>query len=367
MAHHVRRDAPPAQKEPLVPTSPVTFYLPKLTDPSRFDDIDPDLDWTPFRSARGQSIPHTYVRLRQAGHDVEISNQVPSAGIVVVFAGDMRRFRATRPGHGRGRMIVVCVQTDRRVPEVSLADVIVQHNGLRADDRRRYFIPNWPQPGLVSRDQARGSTVRTISYKGDLANLDRRFLTENWVRGLTERGLTFGIDAAVEEHDPRLAAVRGAIRIGSPREWSNYRDTDVILAVRPPRRDGYRHKPAVKLVNAWRAGVPALLGPERAYQELRRSELDYLEVTSPTAAIEALERITADDSLYLEFIANGHRRARDYSVESITARWESLLFESLRHQPPPRLLRTAASLSVPPRRVGRGVGRRASVLTRRWD
>ena len=340
-----------------MPTSPVTFYLPKLDDPASFEGIDPEADWAPFRSARGQSIPHTYVRLRQAGHDVQLSNRPPSGGIVVVFAGDMRRYRAARSAGGRP--LVVCVQTDRRVPEVSLADVIVQHNGLREDGQRRFFIPNWPQPGLVPRDPEHGEGVRTVTYKGAVENLHPDFLTDRWERALAEHELIFVIDAPVDADDPQISGLGSGIRIGSPTNWHDYSTTDVVLAMRPPRRDRYQHKPAVKLVNAWRAGTPALLGPELAYRELRRSELDFLEVSSIEEARTALDQLRRDPGLYRDMVDNGHRRAADFSVASITERWETLLFETLADWRPKRLTQLLAPTTVPARRLVRGLHKRA--------
>jgi len=58
-------------------------------------------------------------------------------------------------------------------------------------------------------------------------------------------------------------------------DWPDFREADLILAVRPGDRRRATNKPASKLVNAWLAGVPALLGPEVAYRELRRSELEW--------------------------------------------------------------------------------------------
>jgi hypothetical protein len=339
-------------------TPPVTFYLPKLSDTSAFDHIDPDTDWSPFRSARGQSIPHTYVRLRQAGHDVTLSNRPPSTGVVVVFAGDMRRYQAARPR--RGRPLVVCVQTDRRVPDVSLADVIVQHNGLREDGRRWFFIPNWPQPGLTLRDSSRGSTVESVAFKGAIDNLRAEFLSPAWDQALAHEGLTFVIDTAIEDDDPRLAMLGGHIRQGSVAGWTDYSSTDVVLAVRPARRDLYRHKPAVKLVNAWRAGVPALLGPELAYREIRRTDLDYIEVSSLTAAADSLSQLRREPDLYQEMVENGRLRARAFAVPAIVERWESLLFETLPAWRPRPLVHLMAPATVPPRRVLRSIGKRVS-------
>jgi len=41
--------------------------------------------------------------------------------------------------------------------------------------------------------------------------------------------------------------------------------TDAALAVRPGNEYFRSIKPAAKLVNAWQAGCPALLGPEAGY------------------------------------------------------------------------------------------------------
>jgi hypothetical protein len=345
-----------------VSNTAITFYLPKLVDPSQYDDVDPDADWTRFRNARAQWIPHTYVRLRRAGHAVRIDNRPPEHGIVVVFAGDMRRFLSACTA--RRSLRVVCAQADRRVPEAALADVIVQHNGLRADGRRRFFIPNWPQGGLVPRHPGRGTSVRTVCYKGHLDNLRQDFLTREWERYVQHRDLRFVIDADLSDDDPRLRELGPHISVGSTSRWNDYTDADVVLAVRPQQRDLHRHKPAVKLVNAWRARVPALLGPEHAYRELRSSRLDYLEVTSVAEAIEALDRLCAQPGLYEEMVANGAQRAAEFSVESVTRQWETLLFSTLTDWRPKRLVRLASPINVPVRRAIRGIKSRAAVRIR---
>jgi hypothetical protein len=340
----------------------VTFYLPKLADVSDFDAVDPDTEWTRFLSARAQAIPHTYVRLRHAGHPVRMANRPPSAGIAVVFAGDMHRF--VSHCESRDDVVVVCVQADRRVPEVSLADVVVQHNGLQADDERRFFIPNWPQSGLVPRDTSRGPSVRTVSYKGDLSNLRSDFLAAEWDRFLADHGLVFVVDADLSPDDPRRPRSSDRIRVGSRADWNNYRESDVVLAVRPGSGRRYRHKPAVKLVNAWRAHVPAMLGPEPAYQELRRSELDYLEVDSVQDAKRALTRLLEEPGRYQAMVANSRDRGSEFTVEAITARWEELLFATLRNWTPSRVTRAVHRATVPLRRVVRGVRRRIALPVR---
>jgi hypothetical protein len=62
--------------------------------------------------------------------------------------------------------------------------------------------------------------------------------------------------------------------------WYEYVDVDLALGYQHEAPTMLAFKPASKLINAWLAEVPPLLGPEPAYQNLRRSELDYLPVDS---------------------------------------------------------------------------------------
>ena len=68
-------------------------------------------------------------------------------------------------------------------------------------------------------------------------------------------------------------------------------------------------KPASKLVNAWAAGVPAMLGPEPAYRELRSSPLDFLETPAAEAVLDAIDRLRGEPGLYAAMAENGLRRA----------------------------------------------------------
>jgi hypothetical protein len=93
--------------------------------------------------------------------------------------------------------------------------------------------------------------------------------------------------------------------------------------------DVLRTKPATKLVNAWLAGTPALLGAEPAFAGLRRSELDYLEVATPDDALGALRRLREEPGLFRAMVENGERRADELSAEAVTARWEAVLSEEI--------------------------------------
>ena len=90
-----------------------------------------------------------------------------------------------------------------------------------------------------------------------------------------------------------------------------------------------RSKPAAKLQNAWAAGVPAILSPEIAYRELRRSRLDYLEARSRAEALEAIDALRADPSLYADMVSNGVERARDFQPDRLIERWVEVLWRQI--------------------------------------
>lgn len=332
---------------------PITFYMPELASPHELDTIDPDADWHVLGAGRYQTVGQTFLRLRQAGLPVRISRMPPNTGIVVVFAPNLQRFFKECPR--RSAVLVVAVEADRPVPQLPLVDVIVRHNGLGVDNRRVFFIPNWPQGGLVPRDPSRSCEIRTVAYKGRVENLHPAFISKPWQRFLDRIEIQYILDLEGELREDHTYAA-GAMG------WNDYSNVDLLLAVRPGLSDPNGRKPALKLVNAWFAGVPALLGPEYAYRELRRSNLDYVEVDSREAAERAILALMEDPERYAAMIENGYARAQAFSVTAITKQWEQLLCEQIPSSPPSRLAVHTRPLLWPLRRVGRR-GRR---MVREW-
>lgn len=107
--------------------------------------------------------------------------------------------------------------------------------------------------------------------------------------------------------------------------WHDYRHADVVLAVRNLTAKDALAKPASKLVNAWLAGVPAILGPEPAYREIRRSDLDYIEVKTAQEALDALARLRSTPGLYQAMVENGRKRGADFTEPATVRRWVDLL------------------------------------------
>jgi hypothetical protein len=286
--------------------------------------LDPDRDWRELQRGERAWVLQSYLRLERAGYPVRLASRLPEAGVVVFHAKQRRELQREcrecreRCARGGGKLVLVAVRGD--VGRWAGADFEVVQNRHSADGRRRFFVPHWPQPGLLPRDAARGATLARIAYKGFDRNLHGYFRSAEWRQFLAARGIDWVVDSVA-------FAERGTH--GEALEWPDFRAVDAVLAVRPaacPRRDS---KPATKLYNAWLAGVPAMLSPDVAFGELRRSPLDYLEVTGPAEAQAAVRRLLAEPGLYQRMVANGRERAAEFTAGAVLERWLELLEQIL--------------------------------------
>lgn len=306
--------------------------------------LDPDAE--PQRLVLGEHywIVLSWRRLRDAGLAAALDNRVPDEGVVVFYPGDKRAvLRQHRAGNSRA--LLVATRSDRN--PVGFADVEVVQNAASADCKRRFHLPHWRQPGLIARADARGERVRTILFPGTRQNLHPGFLDAAWAGFLDAHGLQ--MRCHFDAPGDRVPA------------YHDLHDIDLMLAVRPSGASLVRNKPAWKLFNAWLAGVPALLGPESGYRELREQPLDFVEVDGPPAAMQAIERLMAEPSLYRAMVENGRRRGRDYDDAATVARWRALFDEVLlpraeaeRQRPTPPWRRRLRDLASRLRRGLRG-------------
>jgi len=294
----------------------VVFFLPGESDLAALAALDPDREPGPFQRGERAWILQSYLRLRRRGAPVELADAVPPAGLVVFHAKHEKALRRALPA--AGAPVLVGVRADNREPLAAEFEIL--QNGRWADGHRRFALPHWPQPGLVPRDRARGERLERVAYKGFVENLAPEFRAASWQRELSAMGIDWQLDAI---------AFRGTATDGTLARWADYREVDAVLAVRPARRGREHSKPATKLVNAWLAGTPALLGPEYAFRELRRSPLDYLEVADAAAARAALARLRDEPGLYRAMVEQGAARAREVDVDAVARRWEELLFDRL--------------------------------------
>jgi len=246
----------------------------------------------------------TYLRLSAVSGNVRVVDRAIPGEICVV---DGRDIAIRNWSYGS---FVICCRGD--CPDPTIADWVVAQNSLQKCARKSICIPLWPQPGLISRDITRGAILTNLAYKGHIRNLDDSFKTAAFRSALVDLGVSFQLDVC----DDQFFRTTG---------WNDFRNTDALLAARNLTLEDALIKPPSKLVNAWGAGVPALLGPEPAFRELRKSDLDYIEIRSPDDVIKALRRLKDQPALYAAMIANGLTRYTEFTTAKIVERWLAML------------------------------------------
>lgn len=296
------------------PALRVSFVLAGEADLAALASLDPERDHAAFNCGERCWVLQTYCRLNAAGASVELRLDLPEDGLAVFSTKQRHRLRRAR----RRAPQAILVSCREDVGATPYADFEIVQNPCQARGPRRVWIPHWPQPGLVPRDSGRGGSISTVVYKGLVENLHAELRAPSWSARLAERGFEWRIGGA---------NYAGAATDASA--WADYREADVVVAVRPPDRGLHVRKPQSKLTNAWLAGVPAVLGPELAYRSLRRSALDYIEARNAEEVLAALERLRADPQLHAAMAANGLARAAEFGAEAVAARWRAALFGEL--------------------------------------
>lgn len=234
--------------------------------------------------------------LRERGLPVRLSGTYDPRAINVAHYDDIVGIRDL------WRYFLVSVRADREPCFSSQLEVV--QNEWSVWSNRDFFIPHWPQPGLITRRKDRGDKIENIVFMGKADNLAESFKSEEFRESLRKLGMSL----IIRESD-----------------WWDYSDADVVLAVRGGTQFLLSIKPASKLVNAWSAGCPAILSPEIGYMELRRSKYDFLEATTPETVLTMLSTLKDSPQLVREMISNGHCRAQEFTTSAIMAIWESFL------------------------------------------
>ncbi len=322
---------------------PIRFLLPEPLDQLP-TDIDGYWDWQ--ISAKNVSpwwgryhwVLQTYLRLKAAGYPCELCRDVPAEGVVVTHRDCLSA--SVRPTPNR---FIVALLVDRLLPHPYAQLHIVHRQGQSLGPAwSAEYLPPRPQVSLLPRALNRGDRFETVGFFGYEQNLAAPFVTPEFRRELHARGLHFVLR--------------------SPAEWNDFRDVDAVLAIRSVGRVDVQTKSAIKLINAWHAGVPAVLGRERGFHSVRQSDLDYLEATTPQEALSQLGRLAEDRDLRQEMVANGYRRAGAFSAEATTTRWIELLDTVVRPMREQWRMDGAARLRF---QVRREMARAATGLVRR--
>ncbi len=249
-------------------------------------------------------VVQTWIQLRRRGCDVQLTRQLQPGAINVLANIEVTR-RDVRPDC----YLVVC-RHDLGRPGICHRRIV--QNELNVWDSTDHLVPHWPQPGLLQRDPARGTRVERLVFMGGPNNLDPAFRSPEFRAALAAEGVTLDIGRESRPDD-------------APVEWCDYRDADLVLAVRNLTHYDASNKPASKLVNAWLAGVPALLGPEPAFRALYVDERDFVEVRRPEDVLRAVRRLRAEPERYRAMIERGFTRGREFTADAVARRWWEVL------------------------------------------
>jgi len=248
----------------------------------------------------------TYLYLNDYGFPCQLVDTMPTEGIVLSHQDYLED--SFQPG---SKLLLVCLRADAdRHPYAQLHVVQNPHQAIPKSFItlwESHFIPHWTQPSIIPRNPERGDTFENIAFLGNEACLEPEFRSQVWYDHLDNLGLKF---QKKFKHD----------------EWHDYSNADVVLAVRKfGRENAFRDKPASKLYNSWHAGVPAVLSYESAFQAERKSELDYLEVTSLEEVISSLKKLRDDNKFRLSMVKNGLIRAKETQPHVMVSRWQHFL------------------------------------------
>lgn len=262
-------------------------------------ELTPQPDQLSERLISGEEcwILQTWLYLKQLGADVKLTDRFSQDAIHIAHFDTFDKLGTPSDA------FLVGVRGDRSPLRCSEA-VVVQSPAV-SSGRNTHLIGHWPQPGLVARDPERGERIERVGFLGFGVNLESVFQSPGFRHALSALGV---------ELVQRLAG-----------GWHDYSDLDLVLAVRGLPKNFLITKPASKLVNAWKAGCPALLGSEPAYRAIGTPGVDYFEVDTPDEVIDTIRRLQADSELYHLVREQGRTRITEHDVEAVTRQWLELL------------------------------------------
>ncbi len=284
----------------------LVFIHPAIESPEALDKAvrDHGLAATLLQSQNGRDawILSTYLHLRQRGLPVRLSP---------VFLPD-RVCIAHRDDHAAAadawRSFSVCIRADRErafTPNIEL----VQSPGV-IDNVMAHYMPQWPQPALIPRAQGRDDLVCRVGFFGPAKNLAAELRSTELTEALTE----LGMELVIRED-------RGS--------WGDYADIDVVLAVRDGAPYFLAGKPPSKLINAWRAGCPAILGSEPAFHHHGLAGRDFLYATNAAETLAALKRLKHEPGLYSAMRRRAAERGGDWSADAMARLWTQFVRDTV--------------------------------------
>ncbi len=270
----------------------IYFYLPnykslKLDDPIWLSSQGGVVVWSAL----------VYYFLKKYGYkDIYLTDNVPKGNGILLFHPRFSKEVFQNPN-----LLYVCTLADAK-DKIKKADFHIVQNPILAD-KTSYYIPHFPQPGLIPRKK---ENIEIVSFKGEIQNLHPELQTYEFIKEINSFGMRFNIDTNKEL-------------------WRDYSNTDITLAVRRNRKSRWKHKPITKLVNAWIAKTPVIVGDEVGFDLVKKSNLDFIKATNKEEVIKAIKKLKNNPTLFEDMVANGIERAKEYSFENISYQWMDVL------------------------------------------
>ena len=280
---------------------------------SKWPDIDHlsagsvDTNFNRFRGAASNWIIQTFLILKPhliaRGFDVRVSERFIPGEICICHRDDLNKLS------GAWNSFVVCARADRPAPLV--ANVVVLQNELEVNrSSNAFFIPHWPQPGLIPRNRSRGPLVESAAY--------------------------FGHDWSIPEwlkSGGQLSQALGASRISyhlQNKVWNDYENVDIALAFRDEADVVLEQKPATKVTNAWLAGAIPIVYPEPEYARVVRHGINGFLAHSFHETVDWIKLLARSP----EYVTTIQRAASDaavaFSRDYIIDRWVGLLTQEVK-------------------------------------
>jgi hypothetical protein len=246
----------------------------------------------------------TFLYLKKFNFPCNLTNVFPSDGIIIAH-------RDFLPGilMPNSKQLLVCIKADRYKHPFAQLHIVQNPNDDLNSMWQRHYLPHWPQGRLIPRDGNRGDIFENIAYLGTEYELAQEIKNSSWERQICSLGLTWHL---VKEKD----------------RWNDYSYVDAIIAVRSfDKYNTYDFKPASKLINAWMAGVPAVLGCESAYSEEGKNGVDYIEVSSVEEAIFALKHLKEDINFRHMIVKACLNQAEQINPKQIAEKWINFIIK----------------------------------------
>ena len=228
---------------------------------------------------------------------------LPKEGIVIAHRDHLDQ----KVARASNSLFVVCLQVDRPVPQ-PFSNIHLLHNpsARLVGNLPGFYMPGWPQINLIPRDNARGSQFKNVAFIGSEEN--------------------FAEAGALDEFRAALKPLNINFMLVPPKAWNDFSQFDAVLGVRSyAPGHNFLTKPALKLANAWLAGVPAVMGRESAYRATGVVGVNFLEADSRLQIVSCLSRLKDNAALRHGLVANGRLAAPKYSTEAVLERWMQLL------------------------------------------